>query len=150
MIGKYIGKAVEAVVTSIVFAFIVGFLLLNAEETSQIRTSSLALLSRAGAVGFAGYDPQIHWKDENYAAIGVEMDSILYDLEGRLPDPIWTCIADFVSTAKEARYQTSRDPKLSKRAFQKERMAIKQALDEWRTAQVYRFGFWRETRDKEC
>lgn len=136
-------SATNTLLTSFVFAIIVGLILQNATDTTTVRNDTLKLLNRAAFVARAGYDPQISWHEQQIRTTNTEMTTFLYDLDGRLPDDVMACIFALIEDAKVAGAEDVIDASLAISLFEVRRNAIKNALDCWRSAQVYRFGMFR-------
>ena len=70
-------SATNTLLTSFVFAIIVGLILQNATDTTTVRNDTLKLLTRAAFVARAGYDPQISWHEQQIRTTNTEMTTIL-------------------------------------------------------------------------
>lgn len=138
------------IVGGLAAGLVVSFLTMNAQDTAGIRNDTLGLVSRIGYVAREGIDPDVQWEKERRQDSYIEMDGKLADLKGRLAEDLWLCAAGLVGTAKTFAASTSLKPAETVAAFDADLQRFREDLDDWRTAETFRLGWWRTPIEREC
>lgn len=125
------------VLNSFVFALIVGYMLLHAENINDTRNDAVDLLNRLDHFVQASHRKTMLWSDRRFEDSSAEVEKLLFSLNGRIDPELADCAEELAGLAQLARKETPQEPEAAITAFQMKLDTYRVRLNSWANGEIY-------------